>query len=250
MTQHPSPKKVLVIGGGFGGLLTEMLLYPVEGLDYVEIDQELLHIAAQYLSPTEINTLSDNRINIFYQDGRYSVKHLAERYCYDIVFVNVPDPSTAFLNRFYTRNFLEEIQTILKPDGIVVTSAGSAVTYIGKEVGSYTGSLYRTLHETFREVKVTPGQTNFYFACNKEGIVTLDLETLMERYKKQGEQSEYFNEYLFYTLLPPEQVAFIERQLQQRKDLVMNTDAKPVAYFLNLVLWDVFAGEESARSLL
>ena len=56
MTQHPSPKKVLVIGGGFGGLLTEMLLYPVEGLDYVEIDQELLHIAAKYLSPTEINT--------------------------------------------------------------------------------------------------------------------------------------------------------------------------------------------------
>ena len=242
MTQHPSPKKVLVIGGGFGGLLTEMLLYPVEGLDYVEIDQELLHIAAQYLSPTEINTLSDNRINIFYQDERYYVKHIAERHCYDIVFVNVPDPSTAFLNRFYTMNFLEEIQAILKPDGIVVTSVSSAVTYIGKEVGSYTGSLYRTLHETFREVKVTPGQTNFYFACNKEGIVTLDLETLMERYKKQGVQSEYFNEYLFYTLLPPEQVAFIERQLQQRKDLVMNTDAKPVAYFLNLVLWDVFAG--------
>ncbi|MCF6147590.1 MAG: fused MFS/spermidine synthase [Candidatus Kuenenia sp.] len=242
MTQHPSPKNVLVIGGGFGGLLTEMLFYPIERLDYVEIDQKLLHITSNYLSPSEKKTLSDHRINIFHQDGRYYIKHLEEKHSYDIVFVNVPDPSTAFLNRFYTRNFFEEIQTILKPDGIIATSVSSSVTYIGKEVGSYTGSLYKTLHETFREVKVTPGQTNFYFACGKKGIITLDWETLMERYKQQGIQSDYFNEYLFYTLLQPEQVDFIETQLQQRKDLVINTDAKPVAYFLNLVLWDAFAG--------
>lgn len=242
MTQHPSPKKILVIGGGFGGLLTEMLLYPIEKLDYVEIDQKLLHIAGNYVSPSEKRTLSDNRTTIFHRDGRYYVKHLAEKHFYDIVFVNVPDPSTAFLNRFYTRNFFQEIQTILKSDGIVAASVSSAVTYIGKEVGSYTGSLYKTLHETFREVKVTPGQTNFYFACGKESIIALEWETLKERYKQQGIQSEFFNEYLFYTLLQPEQVEFIERQLQQRKDLVVNTDAKPVAYFLNLVLWDAFAG--------
>lgn len=247
MSQHPSPKNILVIGGGFGGLLTEMLLYQIEKLDYVEIDQKLLGITGNYLSPAEKKTLSDNRINIFHLDGRYYVKHHAKKQHYDIVFVNVPDPSTAFLNRFYTKNFLEEIQTILKPDGVVATSVSSAVTYIGKEVGSYTGSSYKTLHETFREVKVTPGQTNFYFACGKEGIVTLDWEILMERYKRQGIQSDYFNEYLFYTLLQPEQVEFIETQLQRRKDLVVNTDAKPVAYFLNLVLWDAFAGGKLHR---
>ncbi|MCC7210624.1 MAG: hypothetical protein IT451_02120, partial [Candidatus Brocadia sp.] len=98
------------------------------------------------------------------------------------------------------------------------------------------------LHEAFQKVIVTPGQTNFYFACNKEGVITTDIEILTERYRKLQIKSDYFTEYLFYTLLPPEQVAFIGRQLGQRKDLLVNTDERPVTYFLNLVLWDSLTG--------
>ena len=64
----------------------------------------------------------------------------------------------------------------------------------------------------------------------------------MERYRKSQVKSDYFTEFLFYTLLQPEQVKFIENQLSQRKDLLVNTDARPVTYFLNLVLWDSLAG--------
>ena len=242
MTQHPSTKHVLLIGSGLGGLVSEMLRHPVESLDYVELDQRLLQISDKYLSPSDRQALSDSRVTIIHQDGRYYVKTTPKRQYYDIVLVNTPDPSTAFLNRFYTLEFFREAQKILKPDGVLIASVSSAVTYIGKEVGSYTGSLYRTLHETFQNVLVTPGQTNFYFACNKDGIITLDIETLMERYRKQQVKSDYFTEYLFYTLLQPEQVKFIESQLRQRKDLLVNTDARPVTYFLNLVLWDSLTG--------
>jgi spermidine synthase len=89
---------------------------------------------------------------------------------------------------------------------------------------------------------VTPGQTNFYFACNKDGVITLNIETLMGRYRKSQVKSDYFTEFLFYTLLQPEQVKFIENQLRQRKDLLVNTDARPVTYFLNLILWDSLTG--------
>ncbi|MEP9412199.1 MAG: hypothetical protein HRF42_12535 [Candidatus Brocadia sp.] len=242
MTQHPSPKHVLVIGNGLGGIISEMLLYPIETLDYVELDQYLLQISGKYLPSSDKQALADKRVAVFHQDGRYYVKNISKKRRYDIILVNTPDPSTAFLNRFYTLEFFKEIQAILKSDGVFAISVSSAVTYIGKEVGSYTGSLYRTLHEAFQDVIVTPGQTNFYFACNKEGIITTDAETLMERYKKFLIKSDYFTEYLFYTLLQPEQVAFIERQLRQRKDLLVNTDARPVSYFLNLVLWDSLTG--------
>lgn len=242
MTQHPSPKRVLLIGSGLGGFISEMLLYPVETLDYVELDEKLLHTTYKYLSSSDTQALSDRRVNIVHQDGRYYIKNTSKKHSYDIVLVNIPDPSTAFLNRFYTLEFFQEVQTILKPDGILATAVSSAVTYVGKDVGSYTGSLYRTLHEAFRYVLVTPGQTNFYFVCNQEGIITLDIETLMGRYKKQQIKSDYFTEYLFYTLLPPEQVEFIETQLGQRKDLIVNTDVRPVTYFLNLVLWDSLTG--------
>ena len=242
MTQHPSPKHVLLIGSGLGGLISEMLRHPIESLDYVELDQCLLQISDKYLSPSDRQALSDSRVTIIHQDGRYYVKNTPKRQYYDVILVNTPDPSTAFLNRFYTLEFFKEAQKILKSDGVLIVSASSAVTYIGKEVGSYTGSLYRTLHEAFQGVLVTPGQANFYFACNKDDITTLNIETLMERYRKSQVKSDYFSEYLFYTLLQPEQVKFIESQLGQRKDLLVNTDARPVTYFLNLVLWDSLTG--------
>jgi len=242
MTQHPSPKHVLLIGSGLGGLVSEMLLHPVAFLDYLELDQRLLQISDKYLSPSDRQALSDSRVTIIHQDGRYYVKNTPKRQYYDVILVNTPDPSTAFLNRFYTLEFFKEAQKILKSDGVLIVSASSAVTYIGKEVGSYTGSLYRTLHEAFQGVLVTPGQANFYFACNKDDITTLNIETLMERYRKSQVKSDYFSEYLFYTLLQPEQVKFIESQLGQRKDLLVNTDARPVTYFLNLVLWDSLTG--------
>jgi len=84
--------------------------------------------------------------------------------------------------------------------------------------------------------------SNFLTSGKKDGIITLDIETLMERYRKSQVKSDYFTEYLFYTLLQPEQVKFIESQLSQRKDLLVNTDARPVTYFLNLVLWDSLTG--------
>ncbi|HHT9112634.1 MAG: hypothetical protein HZA47_07525 [Planctomycetes bacterium] len=242
MTQHPSPKHVLLIGSGLGGLISEMLRHPIESLDYVELDQNLLQISDKYLSPSDRQALSDSRVTIIHQDGRYYVKNTPKRQHYDIILVNTPDPSTAFLNRFYTLEFFREAQKILKSDGVLIASVSSAVTYIGKEVGSYTGSLYRTLHEAFQKVLVTPGQTNSYFACNKDGVITLNIETLMERYRKSQVKSNYFTEYLFYTLLQPEQVKFIENQLSQRRDLLVNTDARPVTYFLNLVLWDSLTG--------
>ncbi|CAG1023282.1 partial Polyamine aminopropyltransferase, partial [Patescibacteria group bacterium] len=242
MTQHPSPKHVLLIGNGLGGIISEMLLYPIETLDYVELDQRLLQISGEYLSPSDKQALSDKRVTVFHQDGRYYVKNTTKKQHYDIILVNTPDPSTAFLNRFYTLEFFKEIQTILKSDGVLASSVSSAVTYIGKEVGSYTGSFYRTLHEAFLHVLVTPGQTNFYFACSEKGVITPDMETLMERYRKFQVKSDYFTEYLFYTLLQPEQVTFIEKQLSERKDLLVNTDARPVTYFLNLILWDSLAG--------
>ncbi|MBF8275771.1 MAG: Polyamine aminopropyltransferase [Candidatus Brocadiaceae bacterium] len=242
MTQHPSPKQVLLIGNGLGGILSEMLLYPIDALDYVELDHALLQLCGNYLSTQDKQSLADKRVKIFYQDGRYYVKNVAKDRQYDIVLVNAPDPSTAFLNRFYTKEFFREIQGVLRPGGIVATSVSSAVTYIGKDVGSYTGSLYRTLHETFPHVLVTPGQTNFYFASNKDGVITLNVETLMERYRKSRVASAYFTEHLFYTLLQPEQAAFIEKQLSQRKDLIVNTDTMPVTYFLNLIIYDALTG--------
>lgn len=242
LLEHPAPKRVLLVGGGMGGLLSEMLKHPLEEIHYVELDPKLLDIAKEYLPEEEKKALEDARVKVFHLDGRYFVKQTHGRYGYDIVFINMPDPSTASLNRFYTLEFFEEAKALLEPRGVLVTSVSSAVAYIGEMVGNYTGSLYYTLRKTFPYVEVTPGQTNYYFASSEPNTVTTDISVLASRYKDRGIKTDYFSEKHLFTYLQPEQVRFIKNQLLSRKNIPLNTDSRPVTYFYNLLLWERFAG--------
>lgn len=247
LSEHPSPKRILLIGGGVGGLMREMLKYPIEKIHYIELDPKLLEITEKYLPEEDRAALADKRVKIFPVDGRYFVKTTHDKY--DIIFINVPDPSTAALNRFYTLEFFQEVKDLLEHDGVLATSISSAVVYIGEIVGSYTGSIYKTLKETFKYVIVTPGQTNYYFACSEPNVVTTDLDTLIARYKERNIETNSFSEYHFLPYLEPWQVRFMEEHLKSRRNLSVNTDSKPVTYFYNLLLWDQFAGGQ-LQSLL
>jgi len=242
MTQHPDPKRVLLIGGGMGGLIREMLKHPLEELDYIELDPALTESIKKYLPPEEKEALSDKRVKIIHADGRYYVKRAKHGKKYDLIFVNIPDPSTAFLNRFYTVQFFQEGSDILADKGVFGIEISSAVNYMGEEVGNYTGSIYQTLHSVFPHVIISPGQTNYYFASNSYGTATFDIRTLTKRYVERGVKSEFFSEYVFNTLLPPDMVRFVAGEIESRKGLRVNTDTKPVTYFFNLMLWDKLTG--------
>lgn len=244
MTQHPDPKRVLLIGGGMGGLIREMLKHPVEELDYIELDPALTESIKKYLLPEEKEALSDERVKIFHADGRYFVKKAKSEKEYDLIFVNIPDPSTAFLNRFYTLQFFREGNEILADNGVFGIEISSSVNYMGEEVGNYTGSIYQTLHSMFSHVIISPGQTNYYFASNSSDTATFDVRTLSKRYVERGVRSDFFSEYVFNTLLPPERVKSVTDKIENIKGLKVNTDAKPVTYFLNLMLWDKLTGSK------
>ncbi|MFQ5964549.1 MAG: hypothetical protein ACE5KZ_09720 [Candidatus Scalinduaceae bacterium] len=250
MTQHPDPKRVLLIGGGMGGLIKEMLKHPVDEIHYIELDPILLGLTRKYLPMDEMESLMDKRVKMFHEDGRHFVKRAREKMRYDLIFVNVPDPSTAFLNRFYTLQFFQETSYILKKRGVFVVEISSAVNYLGEEVGNYTGSIYQTLHNVFPFVIISPGQTNYYFASDTPEMATFDIQILAKRYVERNIKSEYFSKYVFNTFLPLERVKFIEKAIKERKDLRVNTDSQPVTYFFNLMLWDKFSGGQLSNILL
>lgn len=241
MTQHPNPERVLLIGGGLGGLIREVLKHPVKELDYLELDPELIKITKKYLQSEDLEALRDNRLTMFNTDGRYFIKKLEDKK-YDLILSNTPDPSTALLNRFYTYEFFKEINDVLKNDGVFVTGISSALNYMSEDLSNYTGSVYSTLKNVFPDIKVTPGQDNFFICGNKQSGITLDIDTLAKRFVKRDIKSEYFTEFNFYTLLEPEQVAFVQKQYNNITNFMLNTDSHPVTYFFNLVLWDQFAG--------
>ena len=245
LVQHPIPRNVLLIGGGVEGLIGEILKHPIETLDYVELDPKLLILLDPYLPSEARQALNDPRVSILYADGRYYVKQ-TDRY-YDIVILNLPDPTNAMLNRFYTLEFFQEVRRILNPGGIVITELSSSL-HLQKKAANYAGSLYKTLRQVFPYVFVTPGTVSTYLATTEAGVLSFDPELLGNRYETRGISSEYFSKYHYDTLLQSEQIAFVKSILEQGLETFrLNTDFQPITYFYNLLLWTQFSTKPPDR---
>lgn len=247
LTEHPNPAEVLLIGGGFEGMIKEILKHPVLRLDYAELDPRLIETALPYLPPQDQAALKEKRVRVFYTDGRYLVKRTGQRY--DEIIINLPDPSTAMLNRFYTVDFFKESKRILKPRGLLVIGVSSSSNYLGKEVRDYAGSVYDSLHDVFSSILISPGDRSWFFASDHTGVATFDTGVLKERYQERRIDSPYFSSYNFQLLLPKEHVEFIERSMKERKHRIVNTDLQPVTYFYNLILWEIFSGERGKGNI-
>ncbi len=239
MLQHPEPKSILVVGGGISGLLRGILRYGVERIDYVELDPEVISVVRKHLGPEDLAALEDPAVRIHNTDGRLFVSRAGRSY--DLVICQLPDPSTASLNRFYTAEFFTQARRILKKGGVFVTGVSSE-GFWEKELLRRNGSVFATLKQVFPKVVPSPGGT--FFAGEQDAPITLDADKLVERFKSRGLDMRDFVPEIFYTTLEPDSVAAAKEKLEavaaQETGAVplVNTDSFPVSYYYNLVIWN------------
>lgn len=120
---HTNPSKVLVIGGGDGGTVRELVRHEhIEKIDLVEIDEHVIKAAQQFL-PELANSLIDKRVHIHINDGVEFVDG-CQAESYDIVIIDSDDPKGPGEGLF-TEKFYREIYRILKSDGIMITQSES-----------------------------------------------------------------------------------------------------------------------------
>ena len=137
---HPNPQKVLVIGGGDGGTIREVVRRPaVEQADLVEIDEKVIWACQKYL-PDISYALNDKRVRILVEDGIKFVKN-KENY-YDIILVDSSDPIGPAAGLFQ-RDFYREIYSALKDDGILAAQTESP---------TFNQELLSGVHKTIREI--------------------------------------------------------------------------------------------------
>ena len=117
MAVHPSPKRVLVVGAGDGGVVRELTRYEVvEHIDLVEIDQMVVEVSREFL-PQTASALDDPRVHIHYADGLKHVRACEDEY--DLIIVDSTDPFGPGEDLF-TREFYGNCYKALKEDGIMV----------------------------------------------------------------------------------------------------------------------------------
>ncbi|OGS36283.1 MAG: spermidine synthase [Elusimicrobia bacterium RIFOXYD12_FULL_66_9] len=125
---HPRPRRVLVIGGGDGGSVREVLRHKtVELCVLVEIDGLVVDAAKRFI-PKTASALSSRRALVRIEDGVKFVRETSERF--DVIIVDSTEPFGPAKELFGT-TFYKDVRRILTERGIVVSQAGSPFYELG-----------------------------------------------------------------------------------------------------------------------
>ncbi|SDS71540.1 spermidine synthase [Paenibacillaceae bacterium GAS479] len=117
LNTHPNPEQVLVVGGGDGGVIREILKHPkVKRAVLVDIDGKVIEYSKKYL-PNIASGLDDERVEVHVNDGFMHIHD--HKNVYDVIMVDSTEPVGPAANLF-TRGFYQGIYEALKEDGLFV----------------------------------------------------------------------------------------------------------------------------------
>lgn len=119
-------KRILILGGGDGLAIREILKYDdVETITVVDIDPEMIRISKEnpYIREVNRNSFKDPRVSIFNTDAFIFLKETESRY--DVILADLPDPNNPGLARLYSKEFYHLIRLRLSMGGIFLTQATS-----------------------------------------------------------------------------------------------------------------------------
>ncbi len=191
---HGNAKRVLIIGGGDGGILREVLRHEsVEHVTQVEIDQAVIDMCKQYLPNHSAGAFDDSRANIVIADGVEFVNECTETF--DVIISDCTDPvgpgEVLFSSRFY-----EGCKRCLTPGGVFVAQNGVALMQpeelvtTCRRLGPYFAdqSFYNAAVPTY-----VGGVMAFAWASDNAELRQLDVATIRERFERSAILTRYYN---------------------------------------------------------
>jgi spermidine synthase len=229
MLLHPRPKDVLLIGGGVSEITNELLKYKLKSLDYVELDYKMVELAEKHIKFAP-------GVKIFTTDGITYLQETDKKY--DLVIINLPNPSTTLINRFYTLEFFELCKKRLLKGGIVTFTLETSESFIGKELQHLNQSIYKTFAEVFAQTAVIPGNSNYYFGS--ERWFTSYRWPLLTRWRQRNIKTKYFDSTNLNYILWPNKIKYVRDTIQFDESTPINTNLRPISYYLELLVWSSY----------
>ncbi|KYO64538.1 polyamine aminopropyltransferase [Thermovenabulum gondwanense] len=152
---HGNAKKVLVIGGGDGGTLREILKHPVEEAHLVEIDEGVIEAAKNYFPELSV-AFKDERAKIFCEDGIAFIKD--KKNFYDIIIIDSTDPIGPAVGLF-AKEFYNNVYEALTEDGIFVAQTESPFFFseLLKRIYKDVSSIFKYTNVYIATIPTYPG---------------------------------------------------------------------------------------------
>ena len=191
---HGSAKRVLIIGGGDGGMLREVCKHhSIEHITMVEIDASVVEFCKQYLPNHSAGAYDDKRLELVIDDGVNFVKTTAQRY--DVIISDCTDPIGPGASLFESA-FYQACARILKEGGVFVAQNGVAFLQLEeaitskKKLASYFSdvSFYQAAIPTYYG-----GIMSFAWASQSTALRQLDVSEIQKRFAQSGLRCRYYN---------------------------------------------------------
>jgi spermidine synthase len=149
MVLHPRPRRVLIMGGGEGATVREVLRHPsVQQVTMVDIDGEVVEFCRRYLRDWHQGTLAHPKTRLLIDDARKFILRTKETF--DVIISDLPTPTKGGpLQSLYTVEFYRKLIKRLTPGGVFVAQAGSGHMLQFR----FHAVLARTLSAVFKKVR-------------------------------------------------------------------------------------------------
>ncbi|MEG3135228.1 polyamine aminopropyltransferase [Rouxiella sp. T17] len=191
---HGQAKKVLIIGGGDGGMLREVCRHRgVEHITMVEIDAGVIEFCRQYLPNHSAGSFDDSRFNLVIEDGVNFVNQTDLKF--DVIISDCTDPIGPGESLF-TSAFYEGCARCLNPEGIFVAQNGVCFLQQDEAVNSHQKLSHYFTDVSFYQAAIPTyygGIMTFAWATNNAQYRQIDPAELQARFTASGIVSRYYN---------------------------------------------------------
>ena len=190
---HGDVKKVLIIGGGDGGILREVMRHKSIQATQVEIDQAVIDMSREHLPKHSDGAFDNPRATIIIDDGINYVKHCSDKF--DVIIVDSTDPIGPG-EVLFTEEFYSHCKSCLSDGGLVVTQNGVAffqmdeVKNTAERMGKHFSqtSFYTVAVPTYYGGVMTLG-----WGTDNAELRNVSLQTLQARFKTADFKTRYYN---------------------------------------------------------
>ncbi|XP_065889956.1 spermidine synthase-like [Dysidea avara] len=169
MFSHPCPKKVLVIGGGDGGVLREVIKHDcVEEVHLCEIDTRVIEVSKKYL-PTMSVVFDHPKVHVHNKDGAEFLKENDKPY-FDVVITDSSDPIGPAKSLFAVE-YYQSIKEALKPDGVLCCQGECQWLHLDliKNIMSFCRDMFPVTSYAYTTIPTYPsGQIGFILCSNSK----------------------------------------------------------------------------------
>jgi len=198
MFLHKDPKKILIIGGGDGGSLEEVLKHKAERVRMVEIDEKVIELSKKYLPSISKGAFKDKRAEIIIADGKEYIKKHKD--FFDVIILDLSDPHGP-AKQLISLDFYRDVKKSLKKDGIVSVQSGSLNDQPG-----LAKTIFRRINKLFSFADIhqavipayQTGEYSFIIGC-KAKLNRLQEKNIEKKYKKLKIGLKYFSPEIYFS---------------------------------------------------